>query len=290
MKHKSLALLAALVAFAALLVSANAAHAAAPKKAVPRVACTKRVANYSYAHPIPAEESLTATTFPCRSNAPWVITIHGGSWVNGDRASVQGAVNSFYAHGWQVFNIEYRRGPGVVWTEQLNDVMAAIAWVHAHTATFGINPFKGTLYGFSAGGQMATYAGMLGDGFASSVVSASGVLRPQTVTTPLLRSAEERFLRCDYADAAPGSPCALTWRQFEPETRATADSAPVYMSQGDADPYLPSGTPTQYAAILTAHSVASQVVKVPGLGHDPAVVFDNGPRAYAMFHWVAAHW
>ena len=56
--------------------------------------CSRQVGNYQYAWPSPAYEQLTATTMSCRVNAPWVIVIHGGSWINGTR--VNGDRETYY--------------------------------------------------------------------------------------------------------------------------------------------------------------------------------------------------
>lgn len=275
-------------------------------------ACTKNIQTYQYANGYsqPENEWLEATTLSCRTNAPWAIVIHGGSWINGEPSSVQLPVDQFYQYGWQVFNIEYRRGTNITWGMQKNDVVAAYNWIVAHASTFGLDTSKGTAYGFSAGGHMAAWLGNLKP--ISSVLTTAAVLQPQRVasddnglrpdtepTTPemhALHNREVAMMGCDW-DSAPGgmtAECKANWDAFDPETAITSSSAPVYMVQGDDDPVIPLPSPDAYGYWLRQAGVDEEVVHAAGYGHALKDVFgstsDATSRWYTIRQWIASKW
>lgn len=184
----------------------------------------ERQRSFAYAGTTDPLQSLTATWATGRRHAPWVLTIHGGSWIGGSQAGVTDAVRLFYPRGWQVFNMSYRLGADrltgrpVTWAQQWADVVSARNWIRAHAAAFGIDPSRGTAYGTSAGGHMAAMIGLTG-GFAA-VVTVAGVLQPQRLAidaaglnpaeppTPemiYLASRERAMMGCAYV--ADSSPC-----------------------------------------------------------------------------------
>jgi acetyl esterase/lipase len=93
---------------------------------------------------------------------PLVVMIHGGCW----EASVAGAdimdwaAQDLRAHGFVVFNVEYRRlgqtGGGYPGTYQ--DIATAIAFARREAARHGADPARLVLLGHSAGGHLALWA------------------------------------------------------------------------------------------------------------------------------------
>jgi len=96
-----------------------------------------------------------------RSPAPCVVVIHGGSWVGGNRRDVgtRRELNDWLARrGYAVASIDYRLAPQFPWPAQRDDLLAAIAFLHAHADGLGIDPARLVLLGRSAGAQMAMAA------------------------------------------------------------------------------------------------------------------------------------
>jgi acetyl esterase/lipase len=93
--------------------------------------------------------------------APVLVFIPGGAWVFG-RRELQG--HSLMAHlvrrGWVCLSVEYRSSPRHRWPRQMTDVKAAIAWARANAHQFGGDPDFVAVAGCSAGGHMATLAGL----------------------------------------------------------------------------------------------------------------------------------
>ena len=93
--------------------------------------------------------------------APVLIYIPGGAWVFGSR-TLQG--HALMAHlirrGWICLSLEYRTSPQHRWPRQMTDVKAGIAWARANVADFGGDPKFVVAAGCSAGGHLATLAGL----------------------------------------------------------------------------------------------------------------------------------
>ena len=93
--------------------------------------------------------------------APVLVYIPGGAWVFGSR-TLQG--HALMAHlvrrGWVCLSLEYRTSPQHRWPRQMTDVKAAIAWARANVADFGGDPEFIVAAGCSAGGHLATLAGL----------------------------------------------------------------------------------------------------------------------------------
>jgi len=59
------------------------------------------------------------------------------------------------SRGYAVFAIDYRHAPQFVYPAQLEDVRAALSFIHSHAAGYDADPGRIALYGRSAGGQLA---------------------------------------------------------------------------------------------------------------------------------------
>jgi acetyl esterase/lipase len=101
------------------------------------------------------EEQLDFYPAIGRAAAPCVIVIHGGGWDNGDRGQIASFNYWLARRGYAVADISYRLAPGAVWPAQRDDVAAAVAFVKAHAAAWGVDASKLVIFGRSAGGQIA---------------------------------------------------------------------------------------------------------------------------------------
>jgi acetyl esterase/lipase len=61
------------------------------------------------------------------------------------------------AHGVQAFVLEYRLSPTYRYPAQMLDGARAIRYVRSHAAELGVNPAQIGIWGFSAGGHLASY-------------------------------------------------------------------------------------------------------------------------------------
>ncbi len=87
---------------------------------------------------------------------PVVIWVHGGGWRHGDKSNRSGMnlCQRWASAGQVIVNLNYRLTPDVVHPAHVQDVAAAIAWVHKNIAKYGGNPKKVFLLGHSAGAHL----------------------------------------------------------------------------------------------------------------------------------------
>lgn len=104
---------------------------------------------------------------PAGEGFPILVFVHGGGWTAGDRgyqvagADVYGNIGRFVAsRGIGAAVVSYRLQPAVTWREQVSDVAAAVAWVHAHARDHGGDPAALFLSGHSAGAQLSAYVAL----------------------------------------------------------------------------------------------------------------------------------
>ncbi len=90
---------------------------------------------------------------------PIVIDIHGGSWQVGGVENDATLARIIAAQQVAVFAIDYRKAPAHRFPAQLDDVRAAITWIHDNAAKYGADPSRIALVGRSAGGHLAMLAG-----------------------------------------------------------------------------------------------------------------------------------
>jgi len=89
---------------------------------------------------------------------PALIDIYGGAWQRGTPGDSH-QFDSYLAHkGYAVFAIDYRHAPAFRFPAQIEDVRAAISFVHANAAQYRADPDRLILCGRSAGGQLALLA------------------------------------------------------------------------------------------------------------------------------------
>ena len=91
---------------------------------------------------------------------PTLIYIHGGGWVAGEKESSIPFLIPYLDRGWNVINIEYRRGDNTA-PQAVDDTMCALTWVTENADQFNLNLDHVVISGGSAGGHLALITGLL---------------------------------------------------------------------------------------------------------------------------------
>lgn len=96
---------------------------------------------------------------------PAILSVHGGRWRAGNRADASSIKVAQWAEfGYVAMSIDYRLVGGSPAPAPYLDLLCAIRWLHAHAEEYRIDPERIYLVGQSAGGQMVSLAGTLGEG------------------------------------------------------------------------------------------------------------------------------
>lgn len=91
---------------------------------------------------------------------PTLVYIHGGGWLGGNKNQITPFIIPYLERGWNVVNVEYRKGEGTA-PAAVDDCMMAVQWIVRHSRDFNIDPQRIVISGESAGGHLALITGML---------------------------------------------------------------------------------------------------------------------------------
>jgi acetyl esterase/lipase len=297
-------------ALALLVTPAAGAADSAPSAAKSPAPSGWLVHPYFYTTADDPNQSLTATYDPNVTNGRWVVVIHGGSWTSGSANDPQAlaAVDVLSRNGYQVFDINYRLiadtdpgEPAVSWPDQKQDVLDAISWVRAHAATFGLNPNRGAVWGFSAGGHLATVAGLSGNGDNGirAIVSVDGVVQPQRLwldiagVYPAEPPTAHMQALAGWAAVAAACPygaqkgtCAARWKAFDPASYTSPHDPAVMVFSGLADTWVPYQMAESLTHSLDSAQIPNYLVLVPKLQHDVRTALDGGTRQAEMLRFL----
>jgi acetyl esterase/lipase len=311
------ALVAAVLCVAAVIATTSEVALAASPALTPTTLTSPAltaVTVTTYAYGSDDDQTLDAYIDTGRTGAPWVVTLHGGSWAAGSKANTASIARKFAAEGFQVFNVDYRPSTdygsdlGAAWPAQRTDVLRAIGYVKDRAGTFRIDPARGAVYGFSAGGHVAASVGLYdGTGAQSvrAVVTASGVLQPQRVqdvadSNPATGWAGDRptqlnknlakwaavLFRCPHLPS--WADCNARWNTGMPERDAGAGDPAVWMIMGSTDQAVPPKTLSAFGYWLRRGGVRYVATMVPGGGHDETLLTRNTTRWRNMITWLRA--
>ena len=158
-------------------------------------------------NPVPLMLDMYRPTGDTQTSRPALVWVHGGSFTGGDKTNLVpvDVANTFAKLGYVVVSINYRllgsncianpSGCTAAAIEAKRDAQAAVRWLRANAATYGIDPTRIGIGGESAGAITATLVGLLSEdvgtsgnpGWPSTVggfVSVSGGVPTASVASP----------------------------------------------------------------------------------------------------------
>jgi acetyl esterase/lipase len=94
-----------------------------------------------------------------RGGYPAVLFVHGGGWSSGNRRQHLPMAQQLAAKGYVTVLAEYRLSTEARYPAAVLDLKAAIRWLRANAKTYRIDTAHVAVWGFSAGGQLATLVG-----------------------------------------------------------------------------------------------------------------------------------
>jgi acetyl esterase/lipase len=93
---------------------------------------------------------------------PVVIFVHGGGWGSGFRSEFVPMAVLLAQRGYAAVTISYRLSGEALYPAAIHDARAAVRWVREHAGQYHLDPQRIALAGGSAGGQIASLAGVTG--------------------------------------------------------------------------------------------------------------------------------
>ena len=212
-----------------------------------------------------------------KGTLPVVVFLHGEGWRAGTRQQMNHFIEGMARLGYVGVTPDYRLVPGARFPAQVEDCKAAIRWLRAHAADYGVRPDRIGVVGFSAGGHLAAMLGLTGklDGLegaggnaeqsseVQAVVSFFGPTDFSTRDWPadLEREVIVPFLGGSWADRPD------VYRKASPISYVSARAPPFLFLHGSDDKLVPVDQSTRLAAQLDRLGVSARVIAFEGEGH-----------------------
>jgi len=227
---------------------------------------------------------------------PLIIRIHGGAFKSGDKSDEASSLPALQARGYAVASLNYRLSSEAKFPAGAQDVKAAVRWLRANAATYGIDANRFAAWGGSAGSYFAVLLGVTGD---QATLFDDFSLGNSNVSSAV-QAVVDWFGPVDFGSmdsqqrAAPPAACPTSWQQHDPANSpesvwlgaalptipalvaqanlinyiASATKLPAFiLSHGDNDCLVPHGQSEELHAALTAAGTISQLSIMPGYSH-----------------------
>ncbi len=229
---------------------------------------------------------------------PVVVWIHGGGWRAGSKENTRAP--EVLGEGYAVASINYRLSWEATFPAQIHDCKAAIRWLRAHAAAYGLDPDRIGVWGSSAGGHLAALLGTSGD-----VAELEGTVGGNLEYSSRVQAVCDFFGPTDFlavlegawsSARGPTAPEALLLggpvaervelaRLASPVAHVSADDPPFLIVHGERDPVVPVDQSLRLYRALQQVGVEVTLHIVRGAGHgfrDPTV--DQMVRAFFDRH------
>lgn len=217
--------------------------------------------------------------------APVMVYIHGGGWRAGSKNRIPGFLAKAHDEGWlAVVSVEYRFTDVATHPAQVEDCLRAIQFVRQHAREWNVDASRIGVTGGSAGGHLSAYVAVRDD-FAqpdakdpvsrqsSRVAFAIPFAGPMDwgllSSIPHKHPAYRQLLGYE-----PGTPAEEMSEKLKkdvsPLTWVSRDDPPMLIVHGDADDIVPIEHGRVFHEALLRAGVASELLVVPGRGHEVA--------------------
>ena len=218
--------------------------------------------------------------------APGIVAVRGGAWREGDKEFFGYIAGQLAMEGFVTASIEYRTSDEATFPAAVQDVKAAVRWMRAHAAEYGIDPNAIGAIGGSAGAHLvamlattraATLEGQGGNPAVSSEVQAvvamggSYDLESQGNVGGEVTRAVTDFV------GAPLEAHAEAVAAASPIRYVSRRSAPLLLLHSPTDPLAPFG---QAVAMEQAYRRAGAIVQLRAIDAPGIHGFWGNPRYF----------
>ncbi len=223
---------------------------------------------------------------------PTLVWIHGGGWVAGDKVGEITQLIPYLERGWNVFNLNYRQGPGTA-PQAVEDVMCAYQEITRRLSENGQPTDQIVVSGASAGGHLALAVGLLnttGDHPCrtrtppKAVVNWFGITDIELVDEYLDGAMPDR----NYARSWIGSAAAVAdvSARFSPVMLINDDAPPIITIHGTADTVVPFDQAESFHSALTT---PNELVSLKDGNHSGFTDDQYQQALRAIFSFIDAH-
>ena len=194
---------------------------------------------------------------------PAILMIHGGAWKSGTKLHMKGHAAAAAKKGFVAVSINYRHAPKYKWPAQNEDCCNALKWMVGNADKYKIDSNKIALWGYSAGGHMATFVATRKNKQdlppLTCVVCGGG---PVDLT---LFPKDLPFLT--YFLGATPRQAPEKYRQASPITHLSKKTPPLFFYHGEQDLMVPIEGVKNMVAKAKKLGVTCEFMTVPGKEH-----------------------
>lgn len=209
----------------------------------------------------------TLTAYPAKGTGAvptGVIVCPGGGYRNLSMVKEGSDVAVWLNHlGISAFVLKYRLGPKYHHPAELNDAQRAIRYVRAHAAEYNIKPNRIGIWGFSAGGHLASTAGTH---FDEGKQSASDVLDRQSsrpdfmiLAYPVITFHDPLAHVGSRVNLLGEKPSPSLVDEFSNEMQVTANTPPTFLFHTTEDKTVPVENSIMFYSALRKAGVPAEM-------------------------------
>ncbi|MEU6026115.1 alpha/beta hydrolase [Streptomyces tauricus] len=208
---------------------------------------------------------------------PVIVFVHGGAWRTGLRGDLGPAFRSWqpgpFARlaqaGFAVACPAYRLSGEAVHPAQVDDLSAALAWLHGRAGELGLDSARTVLWGESAGGHLAALLALTSGSRGPSVPPVTGCVTWYAPTDLLALAEDPADGHTFEAMLVGGAPADVPdrTRDASPLHHVTGDAPPFLVLHGTEDHIIPSDQGIRLAAALREAGVPADLRLIDGADH-----------------------
>jgi acetyl esterase/lipase len=228
-------------------------------------------------------------------NAPVLLFVPGGAWVQGTRVlQAHTMLSHLVEQGWVCLTMDYRVSPVHRWPRHVQDVNAAIAWARSNVDRFGGDRDFVAIAGCSAGGHLAALAGLTpgdpqfrgelvdhADTSVDAVIGIYGRYDWQDRSTATRRNFQGFLERVVVRRSQSRHP--EIFAAASPMARLHEDAPPFLLIHGDQDAIIPVDEARKFHAALAEVSKSPvRYCEIPRAGHAFDLVDTSHARRSAV--------
>lgn len=199
--------------------------------------------------------------FKASEKAPAFVAIHGGGWTGGTPRRFYPYAHALVDKGYVGISVEYRLAnrKAVTVFDCVKDGRAAIRYIRAHAAEFGIDPARIAVCGGSAGAHVAAGTALF-DGIDHEGENPDASCRPDALILyfPVIDTSQN-----GYGNAKIGE----DWKTISPVDQVKAGAPPTLVFHGDADKTTPYAGSVLFTKRMKKAGNVCELVTQPGGGH-----------------------
>ncbi|MEL6390674.1 MAG: alpha/beta hydrolase [Bacteroidota bacterium] len=207
---------------------------------------------------------------------PTFVWIHGGGWRFGNKETDAWFFTHFLERGWNVVNVEYRRGLKTA-PAAAEDILSVMKWIRNHAAEYHFDTDNIVVSGASAGGHLALLAGLVNSkkgshpNYVGDDIRIRAIINWYGVTDLQLI---DEYLRQEM----PNNNFVSNWLvddedletisdHYSPVNYITKHAPPVLTIQGDQDKFTPYSQAIYLHELLDQAKVENKLLTLYGGRH-----------------------